>query len=213
MVAVNWLAQVFGAAWDVLRLSTPAALGSSDAWSVAIGVALFAGLSVVLGQIAVFRINRVHGWQLALGVAIGSTADAALRVLIGVLLGLLSWSVDRDGTGATSLVLGYLFATAPQLLGFLAAIPYIGLAISRLLEGWSMLALAVMVTTATANPWLALLVSAVAWGLGQLLSRLLAHPLSTAASWLWTQISGKPTITTTNDILAGAPLIPLEKTQ
>ena len=83
----------------------------------------------------------------------------------------------------------------------------------RLLEGWSMLALAVMVAAATGDPWLALLTAGIAWGLGQLLSRLLAHPLSIAASWLWTLISGTPTITTTNDILAGAPLIPLEKAQ
>ena len=82
---------------------------------------------------------------------------------------------------------------------------------SRILEGWSMLALAAMVTTATANPWLALTIAAVAWGLGQALSRLLAHPLSHVASRLWTWISGQPTVTTTNDILAGAPLIPMEK--
>lgn len=210
---MDWLARVFEASGDVLRLQTPTALQSPDALSIAIGVALLAGLSVILGQIAVFRINRMRGWPLALGVAIGATANAALRAVIGGLLGLISWLVDRNAADAASLAIAYLFSIAPQLLGFLAAIPYAGIGISRLLEGWSMLALAVMVAAATGDPWLALLTAGIAWGLGQLLSRLLAHPLSIAASWLWTLISGTPTITTTNDILAGAPLIPLEKAQ
>lgn len=208
---MDWLARVFGTAWQALCLQSPAAVTAPDSVSIAIGVALFAGLSVMLGQIVVFRINRMRGWRLVLGVVIGSAANAALRVLIGVLLGLLSWLLDRSDADAQSLVVVYLIATAPHLLGFLAAIPYLGLGISRVLEGWSMLALAVMVSAGTANPWVALLVAGLAWGLGQFFSRILAHPLSLAASWLWTRVTGEPTVTTTNDILAGAPLIPMEK--
>lgn len=208
---VEWIGRVLEAAWTVLRLGSPTALHDPDAASVGLGVALLAGVSVVLGQIAVFRINRLRGWRLILGVGIGACANAGLRIIIALLLGLLSWLLDRSPHDPWSLSLAYLFATAPLILGFFAAIPYIGLAISRILEGWSMLALAAMVTTATANPWLALTIAAVAWALGQVLSRLLAHPLSRVASRLWTWISGQPTVTTTNDILAGAPLIPMEK--
>lgn len=208
---MEWIAEVLRAAWTVLSFGSPDALAGPRSVSIGLGVALVAGVSIVLGQIVVFRINRIHGWRLVLGVSVGALANVGLRVLIALALGLLALLFGLSGPEAATLMTAYLFAMAPQILGVLAAIPYLGMAISRILEGWSMLALAVMVTAGTANPWLALAIAAVAWALGQLLSRLLAHPVSRVASWLWTRVTGQPTITTSNDILAGAPLIPMEK--
>lgn len=204
-----WVGQVLGAVGAVLGLHAPAELAQPNSWQVAVGVALLSSASMILGQIVVFQINRVRGWRLALGVAIGAVAYTGLRALLAVLLALLAWAVRGNETSASTLGAVYLYSTAPLIWGFLVAIPYLGLGIARILEAWSLLAMIAMLTTLMSNGWLALAAAAIVWGTGQLLSRVLAHPLSRFASWLWTVITRKPTIVTTNDILAGAPMIPI----
>lgn len=195
------------AVWSAWTLRPPAALGHPGALSVALAVAALAGVSTEMGQLAIFATNRVRGWRLLLGMSIGALANVALRAMLAALIALLAFiATGRADVGSLALV--YLFSTAPHLLGFLAAIPYFGLGLSRLLEGWTLLALAAILGHLIGRPWVALAIAASVWALGQLLSRVLARPASALASVVWTRLTGSPTVVTANDILTGAPMIP-----
>lgn len=207
---MNWWSEVWAAVWQACLLRAPDALGQPGAVSVALGVALFAAVSTELGQLAVFNANRVRGWRLVLGMALGALANAGLRALMGIALGLIALAVSGDSARGEAMVLVYLFATAPHVLGVFSAIPYLGLGFARLLEGWTLLAMAAILGDLLGRPWVALAIAASVWLIGQLLSRVLAQPFSVLASRAWTLLTGRPTVVTANDILSGAPMIPLQ---
>lgn len=214
MTVLEWLAQVFGAAGDVWALRTPdvLGLGPSPAISVAAGVAVLAGISTMLGHLVVFAINRVTGLRMVAAIALGGLYLALLRSLTAVVIAMLALIATRGAVDPALLAVVYLLAIAPHLLAFLVFIPHFGLVIGRLLEVWTLVCLAaLLLQVLQVSRVAAVVIAGAAWLAGQLLSHLLAKPLAVLSSRVWSLATGHDTFITSQDILAGAPFVPLEQ--
>lgn len=215
MTAISWFLTVLQAVVDMATLRVPEALGaatgSARLW-VAVGVAVLAAFSTLVGHSVIFLLNRVRGVRLAVSMTLGAVYLVLLHALTGLVIGLVSWLLVGD-VPATTIVVVYLLSLAPRTLGFLVFIPHLGLGIGRLIEGWCLLT--VFLTLAhelQVGPWRALLVGGTAWLVAQVVSRLLARPLASVASLLWNRATGSPVFLTSHDVLAGGPFVPLDRT-
>lgn len=180
-------------------------------WAAA-GVALIAGASTMLGHVAVFLLNHIGGWRLATSLAASTVTLILLYVVeISVTWGVASLVLQRP-LPLLPLLIVALLATAPLSLSFITAMPHFGLAIGRLLQVWSYLIIVVGVSHAfrLSIPW-ALGFTLTGWLVMQVLSRLLQRPLNWVSSRLWTLATGRPTMVTSRDILAGMPIIPVSQ--
>lgn len=214
MVVLDWLAQVLVAVRDVLVLRTPAIVleDSRTALPISLGVALLAGLSTMVGHAVVFTLNRIGGLRMAAGMTIGAVYIVLLRLLTAGVLALGVPLVTPGSVDGALVAVVFLVAVAPHALGFLVFVPHLGIGIGRLLEVWSLVALVVLLGTALGlGRWQAIAVGGAAWVAGQLLSRLLARPLAGLSSRAWTLATGHPSFVTVQDILTGAPFVPLER--
>lgn len=207
---MNWLGAVFGSIGQMLGLAVPTAYGAPDSGAIALGVVLVVALSVVLGQVAVLRLNRITGLRLVGSVLVATVLAAALRLALALTLGVIVWLVSAGDASVLGVAQAYAFALSPYVLGFLVFIPYAGLAIARILELWVLLCLTVMAATAFGSPWLALAVAATIWILGQVISRLVSGSLAGVAGRVWTRLTGQATIVTPQDIMSGVPFIPVQ---
>lgn len=143
--------------------------------SVAVGVALLAAVSTLVGHGVIFMLNRVRGVRFAVSLALGAVYLVVLQAFTGLVVGLASYLFVRDVSVRTIAVV-YLLSLAPRAFGFLVFIPYLGLGIGRVIEGWCLLTLFVtLAVELQIGPWRALLVGGTAWLLTQVLSRLLAR--------------------------------------
>lgn len=214
MPVVTWFSQVLGAVVDVWAFRTPDALarGPHGAVSIGLGVAMLAGIATMVGHAVVFWINRVTRLRMAAGMAIGAAFTVLLRVLTAGALAILSWAATAGAIDAEEVGVCYLFALAPLVLSFLVFLPYVGLYLGRVLEGWALLCLVALLTQALGmRGWAALALAGGTWVVGQLLSRLLAGPLASVTSRVWSLATGHETFLTAHDILSGAPFVPLER--
>lgn len=214
MQILQWLAVVFDAVGDVWAFRAPARLTHPDegVWTPAIGVAVLAGLSMMVGNLVVFAINRVSGLRMLAGMAMGAVFMAALRMLSATAIALAAWGVTRGRIDGEMIAITYLFALAPLVLSFLVFIPHLGLGIGRLLEVWSVLCLVALLSPVLGvGRWAALAIALGGWLLSQLLSRLLAKPLAALTSRIWTLATGHTSLVTAKDILTGATFVPLER--
>lgn len=162
-------------------------LGTVSWWS-AWGIALLAGMSSMLGHVAILMLNRIRG----------------LHVVSSLVL--------RRWLPAEGLLLVALLAVAPLTLSFITALPHVGLGIGRVLEGWSYVILWFGTSKVFGLGWAtSLAVTLAGWIVMQALSRLLTRPLGWLLSRLWTLATGRPTMVTSRDILAGTPFMPVER--
>lgn len=203
---------------DVLR-ALGAALGleaglyrdytSATLWA-ALGVALLAGASTMLGHVAILLLNKISGLRLITSLLL---SFVSLVFLYGS-QGAVTWAVAtvalRRPLPLVPLIAVALLSLAPLAFNFVTALPHLGLGIGRLLQAWSFLVLwlGVGVTFQLSWPW-ALGVTITGWLVMQLLSRLLHRPLDWLYSRLWTLATGRPTMVTSQDILSGMPIIPV----
>lgn len=189
---------------------SPAGLAGAGAWA-AVGVAALAGLSTMLGHSAVLTLNRIGGLRLLSTLLLNATVLATLRLLqVAVTWVVASVVLGRPLQGGALVIVG-LLSLAPQVFAVVTALPHVGLLIGRALEAWGYLVLVVGVSAAfEIRLPLALGVSLAGWIIMQVASRLLKAPAAWLGSKLWTLATGRPTMVTARDILAGTPLIPLE---
>lgn len=214
MRVLELMAAVLDAVGDVWAFRAPARLTHPhEAVRLpAIGVAILAGLSVMLGNVVVFVINRVGGLRMAAGIALGAVFMALLRVLAATAIAFAAWALTGGAIDGELIAITYLFALAPLVLSFLVFIPHLGLGIGRLLEVWSVLCLVALLSPVLGvGRWPALAIGVGGWFLSQLLSRLLARPLAAIASRVWTLATGHTSLLTAKDILTGATFVPLER--
>ncbi len=214
MTVVQWLTEVLGAVGDVWTLRTPGVLelGPWAAIPVAAGVAVLAGIATMLGHTVVFAINRVTRLRMAAGMVLGALYLALLRSLTAVVIGLLALAVTQGSVDGELLAVTYLLALAPHALAFLVFVPHFGLAIGRLLEVWALVCLAALLVHVLAIGRLpAVAIAGAAWLTGQMLSHLLAKPIAVVSSRAWSLATGRDTFITSQDILAGAPFVPLQR--
>lgn len=177
----------------------------------AVGVALMAAASTMLGHMAILLLNRIRGWRLLTSLLL----SALMLALLGVVHAAITWATAWLILGrfpVTALLVVGLLSTAPLVLNVTTALPHLGLPLGRLWEGWSFVVLVVGASWAFAVPvtW-ALGFTLTGWLVMQLLSRILQRPLNWAASRLWTLATGRPTMIRGRDILAGTPIIPVSQ--
>lgn len=189
---------------------SPAGLAGAGAWA-AIGVAALAGLSTMLGYSAVLTLNRIGGLRLLSTLVLNAAVLATLRLLQVSITWVVASVVLGRPLPFVPLVIVGLLSLAPQVFAVVTALPHVGLFIGRVLEAWGYLVLVVGVSAAfDIRLPLALGVSLAGWIIMQLASRLLRAPASWLGSRLWTLATGRPTMVTARDILAGTPLMPIE---
>lgn len=177
----------------------------------ALGVALLAAASTMLGHVAILRLNRIAGWRLLTSLLLGVTTLAALHVVEAGIV----WAVASLVMGQLPLipliVVG-LISTAPLTLNFTTALPHFGLMIGRALQVWGFLILCFGLYGAFHVPfWWAVGFCFAGWLTMQLLARAGRRPLTWLASRLWTLATGTPTMVTASDILAGTPITPVTR--
>lgn len=181
---------------------------------VAVGIALLAGASTLLGHSAVLFINRVRGWRFAGSILLGGIFMALLYIAQGVLL----WAIAPVITGthvrlevAAAVALA---STAPLMLGLIELIPHLGILLGRILQGWSLLCLwGLTVSAYSATWWQGLLATALSWLAMQLASRLLSKPISWATNRVTRLVTGVTVVLQSGDILAGVPFVPVAEQQ
>ena len=203
------MADVLAALLAALTLDE-AAMSAAGTWD-ALGVAVIASLSTMLGHSAVLALNRIRGLRLLSTLVLNAVVLSSLRILQAA----ITWTVAGIVLGhlvpLLDLVIVALLSLAPQVFGVVTAMPHAGLFIGRVLEAWQYLVLVVGVS-ATFGVTLAtaLGITLVGWVVMQMVSRLLRVPATWLGSRLWTLATGRPTMVTARDILAGTPLMPVE---
>lgn len=203
---------------DVLR-ALGAALGleaglfrdytSATLWA-ALGVAVLAGASTMLGHVAILLLNRISGLRLLTSLLLGAGTLGFLYASQGAVTWALATATLRRPLPLLPLIAVSLLALAPQVFNFVTALPHLGLGIGRVLQAWTFLVFwfGVAITFDLFWPW-ALGFTIGGWLVMQLLSRLLHRPLNWLYSRLWTLATGRPTMVTSQDILSGMPIIPV----
>lgn len=212
---MSWILAVLSAVADMSMLRVADALRPDPdhtRLSVAVGVALVAAVSTLLGHSVIFMLNRVRGVRFVVSMTVGATYLLLLHALTGLVVGLVAVLIVGE-LPATTIAVVYLLSLAPQAFGVLVFIPHLGLGIGRVIEGWCLLTLFLsLAVELQVGPWRALLVGGTAWLLTQVLSRVLSRPLASVVSVLWTRATGNPTFLTAHDVLAGSPFVPLDRT-
>ena len=185
-------------------------IAAADLWD-AVGVAALASLSTMLGHSAVLALNRIRGLRLLSTLVLNAVVLSFLRILQAAVTWTVAGIVLGHPVPLLDLVIVALLSLAPQVFGVVTAMPHAGLFIGRVLEAWQYLVLVVGVS-ATFGVTLAtaLGITLVGWVVMQMVSRLLRVPATWLGSRLWTLATGRPTMVTARDILAGTPLMPVE---
>lgn len=144
----------------------PSALDRAErfGWSVPIGIAVIAGVSIMVGQsilLAINRVSRVRGALTLLASGVGTVLMAAIEASMVALLGRVILGNSPD---VADLLPTVLIAFAPYWFGFLVLLPYSGPGVARALEVWHLIALwLLLIPVLHAGRWSALLVAAAAW--------------------------------------------------
>lgn len=202
------MGQVWSALGAALGLDA-AALGAVGLWA-ALGVALLATASNMLGHVAILLLNRLTGLRLLTTLALNLLGIAALHTVQAA----VTWGVAQlFGSRALpllDLVTVALLSVAPLVFAFLTAIPHFGIGIGRLLGAWEYLIWWFGVAHVLGfGGWASLAVTAAGWLVMQVLSRLAHAPLNWAVSRLWTLATGRPTMITSRDVLSGMLVMPV----
>lgn len=177
----------------------------------ALGVALVAAVSTLLGHVAILVLNRLRGLHVLTSLLL---TFAALLVLYSA-QAVSTWAVASllvsEPRPVKPLIIVAALAMAPQAFAFLTALPHFGLILGRFLEIWGFLIFWYGVSQVFELRWFAALgVTLAGWLVMQLISRLLHRPISWVVARVWRLATGRPTMITSRDVLAGMPFIPVE---
>jgi len=164
----------------------------------ALVIAVFAGLSEVVGQSLVLFFNRVPLYRIALSLALTAllfplmaivwTASAlAFARIADPSLEMAQWANVGDIAGVVAL------AFAPRLFGVLCIAPYIGPGFGRLLDLWVAALVIFGLQTALGAPLAAAAIAgALGWLAQYVLRRLLGRILRRPLRWLRIAVTGSP---------------------
>lgn len=133
-------------------------------WAVPLGIAVLAGISLMIGQSILLAINRVTRTRGALTMAASGIGTVLIAGLEALLVAGLGRMMLGESPRVAVLLPSVLVAFAPYLFGFLILLPYTGPGLARLLQVWHLLALwRVLIPVLETSHGNALLVAAVAW--------------------------------------------------
>jgi hypothetical protein len=176
----------------------------------ALVIALVAAASTMLGHVAILKLNHIGGLRLLSALVLSAVVMAVLQVVEVAVTWVVASVVLREPLPLLPLLIVGLFSTAPLALNFLTAIPHFGLMLGRVWQAWSYLIVVVGVAHAfQLKFWWALGFTLAGWVAMQLLARLMHRPLNWLGSRIWTLATGRPTMVTAQDILSGAPIVPV----
>ena len=177
---------------------------------IAITVAALAGVSTLLGDSMVLFFNRVRGLRFAFSLLLNGVAMVLLYGLQALVVHGMGLLLLGHSPGLGTVVRGVMLATAPLVFGVLALVPYFGPAVARFLQAWGVIALWVIVGVMfDVDRWWALVVTVAAWVVMQALSWAFARPVAWIGDRIWKVVTGKPSMMTGRDLLAGYPFMPL----
>lgn len=182
------------------------------ALAIAIGVALLAGVSTLLGNSGVLLLNRIRGYRFWFSIAL----NAAALVLLYAVQSVATWLVGLvvagpQGPSLYDVTVAVMLSTGPLAYGFLALIPFVGPGIARGLQVWSFLSLWVLSTAGYGRGlWAGLLIAGVGWGVMQVLAWAFSRPVTWLGDRFWQLMTGRPSLLTGHDILSGHPFMPLD---
>jgi hypothetical protein len=183
-----------------------------DKSAIAITIAVLAGVSTLIGNSVVLFINRVRGWRFAVTLLLNGVAMVLLYIVQALVIVLVAPPiVGSDGPGTWIVVRSVMLSSAPLVFGFLVLIPYLGPAIGRVLQAWSVVALwAVVAVVFVTDVGHALVVTLIGWGVMQLASWGLSRPMKWIGDRIWQLVSGRPSMLSGTDLLSGDFFIPLD---
>ncbi len=176
---------------------------------IVFSVAMLAAASTLLGNSVVLFVNRVRGLRFWFAIVL----NGASLVLLYLLQALATWIAGSLVVGGRSLLhvtLAVMLSMGPLVYGVLEMIPFVGPWIARVLQVWSLLALWVLISVGyDVDPWAGLLVAALGWGATQVLAWAFAKPVTWLGDRFWQLLTGRPSMLTGHDILAGHPFMPV----
>lgn len=177
----------------------------------AVAIAVLAGLSTMLGHVAILALNRIRGLRLVAALLLSSSALVVLHVTQAAVTWALASAVLSRALPLWDLVVVALLSLAPLVFNFITALPHMGLGIGKVLEAWSYLIFWFGVANAFELSWYWALATTIAgWLVMQLISRLAHRPLGWVVQMGWRLATGRPTMINSRDILSGTPIIPVE---
>lgn len=179
---------------------------------IAITIAMLAGASTLIGNSVVLFINRVRGWRFAVTLVLNGVAMVLLYVVQAFMVALVApWVIGSAGPSIGLVVRSVMLSSAPLVFGFLVLIPYLGPAIGRVLQAWSVVALWGIVSVAFDTDLLhALVITLIGWGAMQAVSWALSRPMKWLTDKIWQLVSGRPSLLSGTDLLSGDFFIPLD---
>jgi hypothetical protein len=209
---IGSLAHLGGVIGGVLVLRPEAfrdVLGTGPWGVTGFWIALMAGFSQAVGHAFILFVNRVRPLRFLLSLVV----EAVLFALGFLGWAFTTWLVMRLCFGvpaplvATVRVLG--MAHAPQLLGFLGALPYLGVPWLTLLSLWTALAFVVGLVAMTGlEPWSAFAALVIGWMVMHGLQRSAGRPVMRLGRWLLDRAAGVPVVSggrSLQDLLAAGP--------
>ena len=210
----DFMASVWLVIWGVLAVDP----GVTD-WfrahplnlEISMTVAALAGVSTLAGDSVVLFLNRVRGWRFLITLLLNALGFVLLYALQALVIAIVGPLVVGHSPGLAAVTRGVMLATAPMIFGIFVLIPYLGPAIARVLQAWGLLVLWVVVDALfDTDIWTALLITAIGWGVMQLLSWSLARPVGWVGDRIWRLATGKPSMMTGRDLLSGHMFMPLD---
>ncbi|MEM9817371.1 MAG: peptidase [Cyanobacteria bacterium P01_D01_bin.6] len=168
---------------------------SQDRW-VAVTIVLLAGFSQAIGQSIVLFANRIKPLRFVLSLGVSALIYAVTFIVWVLCVWLTVQLFWRHGFTVESVFRALAISYAPQLLGFLIALPYFGMPMAVMLSIWSLLGMLVAIeSTTNLASWQSMLVVGLGWLLLQLGQRTIGQPLARLEQWL-TSLSAGHQVTT-----------------
>ncbi len=167
-----------------------------DGLIVALIIVLMAGLSQAIGQCIVLFVNKVKPFRFILSLGISA-------IVFTLSFGLWATSIWITSVVFFQIPVSFIFilktlglSYAPQLLGFLIALPYLGTPVGVLLSIWSLLAQFIGLETISAyEDWSAFTCALIGWVVLQILQRTIGRPILAFSRWLSNWAAGTSLIT------------------
>lgn len=163
---------------------------------VALIIVLIAGLSQGIGQCIVLFVNRVKPVRFILSLLISSVVFALSYGLWALSIWLTSNFLFYTEANYLLVLRTLGLSYAPQILGFLIGLPYLGTPIYVLLSIWSLLAQITGLQVFTdLQDWGAFFCVGLGWLVLQLLQRTIGRPILVFSRWLSNWAAGTKLVT------------------
>lgn len=201
----NYIVGVFMVIWFSLLLR-PGVFDyiatHTDSWGLSFGVAFVAGVSTLIGNSASLFVNRVRPIRFLAALIVNGVTLIATWLIWALTLWLMALVVFKINANPFTALRLILLGAAPLSLGFLVLAPYLGPAVSLVLEVWSLLIVIVMAHYETQQPlWVVIAIVILGWLVVVGVSRTIGQPVLGIGNRLWADITGIRDQVTTEDLM------------